>query len=456
MNDYQPEWKIYLWRKMLVGHSDETVLHSIRDFIYFDESEQRDLMLKEAQGSIDAINTSYTKAISTKTPMEVDSGDALSHTERFYNSNVENAFLGLLGLNSETPAGLTLSELYITPKYIEKYQQDVRRRAAQEEKKRIASISGGHAYRSEKADAYLRDKFCGLGSTIFNKVQNSQFLTITDLVTLMQINDPLIWQNLTFKIEIHETALRKILSDYLDEFRTGDLLGAPKMRYFSYPKQREKLIEAIKVLTEKYDSKNLRVTFEELARAGGWYLKDENHFRFYETMFSLEKENVIKIIDLVKEEIIISLTRDFMMDQQAIDEGNHPFSGTAAETAYFLDFDPKTRELVLNKEYILSTPNFSSENHNFIEYVFARPNEKITKEEIETAIKKSLGKSFHQILNDLGFKGELRKMFFPSVSKDGIIFENSISYKDFEDRKIDTKKLALDIKKLHKLRSSKK
>ena len=86
----------------------------------------------------------------------------------------------------------------------------------------------------------------------------------------------------------------------------------------------------------------------------------------------------------------------------------------------------KKREVIMNEFFILSRPDFDSENHNFIDYIFKHPDEIVKKSAIEEAIHKKLKKSFHAILSDLGFKNEVRKLFF-NVSKTSIQFKNNIS-----------------------------
>lgn len=49
------------------------------------------------------------------------------------------------------------------------------------------------------------------------------------------------------------------------------------------------------------------LTAEEVAKAGGWYIRDEHNYRFYETIFTLEMSGQIEITNLRKEEVIISL-----------------------------------------------------------------------------------------------------------------------------------------------------
>ncbi|MFA6587581.1 MAG: hypothetical protein WCT08_00790 [Patescibacteria group bacterium] len=88
-------------------------------------------------------------------------------------------------------------------------------------------------------------------------------------------------------------------------------------------------------------------------------------------------------------------------------------------------FRPKTRELIIN-DRILSRPNFDSENDKFCEYVFAHPDQKHTKKDIESGMRTTLKKSLHQIIDDLGFTKELKKLFFPGISSAGVEFRTKI------------------------------
>jgi hypothetical protein len=93
------------------------------------------------------------------------------------------------------------------------------------------------------------------------------------------------------------------------------------------------------------------------------------------------------------------------------------------------------REILLNG-ICLAKPDFNSENDNFFQYVFNRPNQKISIEELKKAVGGDLKKDPHKILQNLGFKGGVRKAFF-DVSKDTICFRNPLRKKDLEDLQID-------------------
>jgi hypothetical protein len=105
----------------------------------------------------------------------------------------------------------------------------------------------------------------------------------------------------------------------------------------------------------------------------------------------------------------------------------------------------KTRAIIINDCYILSHPDFHSTNDNFFDYVYSHPNQKINRDEVNSSID---NKSFHQILKDLKFKGEIRKLFFPNVSKTDIEFRNYLDKIDIKKLNVDEKKLRNELNKL--------
>ena len=65
------------------------------------------------------------------------------------------------------------------------------------------------------------------------------------------------------------------------------------------------------------------------------------------------------------------------------------------------------------------------ENQIFIEYIFDNPNVKIYKESIEKKRGIIIDKSFHTIIDNLGFKkSDLRAAFFTEVKESSLIFNN--------------------------------
>ena len=100
-------------------------------------------------------------------------------------------------------------------------------------------------------------------------------------------------------------------------------------------------------------------------------------------------------------------------------------SDPSPDYAYEITYTPN-REVCLNGSLVLSKPNFDSENDLVMHYLAEHTNEKVTKADLEEAIKSKITKSFHKIVENLGFKSDLKKIFF-EVSEDAIIFRNPIT-----------------------------
>lgn len=103
----------------------------------------------------------------------------------------------------------------------------------------------------------------------------------------------------------------------------------------------------------------------------------------------------------------------------------------ADETVVYEISYRKNREIVLNGKKVIAKPDFDSENDNFFNYVFERPNIKIDTKELSKIL--TLKKRIPSILADLGFAGDLKKMFFPASSKNAILFINPITKKYLKD-----------------------
>jgi len=85
----------------------------------------------------------------------------------------------------------------------------------------------------------------------------------------------------------------------------------------------------------------------------------------------------------------------------------------------------ESRDILLNGKSI-ARPNFDGENDLVFNYLISNPNKKFTRKQIEEEIKIKLKKTLHKIVENLGFKGDLRKLFF-NVSGSSIQFNNPIS-----------------------------
>ncbi|KKP92825.1 MAG: hypothetical protein UR98_C0017G0017 [Parcubacteria group bacterium GW2011_GWA1_36_12] len=120
-------------------------------------------------------------------------------------------------------------------------------------------------------------------------------------------------------------------------------------------------------------------------------------------------------------------------------QGEMSIPETSQEVIYEVKYSTKTREILINN-FLLSRPNSFSENDEVFEYLYNNPNKEISVEEIETSLRKELTKKFDKTLENLGFVGKLRTVFF-KVSKDKIIFINPATKKDLEELDIKFLKL---------------
>lgn len=110
----------------------------------------------------------------------------------------------------------------------------------------------------------------------------------------------------------------------------------------------------------------------------------------------------------------------------------------------------ESRIITLDDQYKLSKPTLESENDHFFQYVFNNPNRIIKANEIEENERAVIGKHFGNILNDLGFKGEIRKLFF-TTSKDSVIFRNFIPKDRISDFGVNQEELEKQISELEEL-----
>ncbi len=93
----------------------------------------------------------------------------------------------------------------------------------------------------------------------------------------------------------------------------------------------------------------------------------------------------------------------------------------------------KQRQVLMNNAQI-SKPDFNSENDLVFSFLYEHPNKRIGIGEIEKAVGGKLTKSLHKIVENLGFEGDTKEVFF-SVSKNAIEFRNPITKKDLEEMK---------------------
>lgn len=106
-----------------------------------------------------------------------------------------------------------------------------------------------------------------------------------------------------------------------------------------------------------------------------------------------------------------------LSDEQSI-------KNTSSEVEFKYEVSYKFHDIFINNIKI-ANPNFNSENDLVFEYLFSNPNKTFNHKQVEEAVHMSLKKPFNKIVENLGFKKDLRKHFF-NVSSKSIRFNNPV------------------------------
>jgi hypothetical protein len=118
---------------------------------------------------------------------------------------------------------------------------------------------------------------------------------------------------------------------------------------------------------------------------------------------------------------------NYLGEWEQMNKKNQPVQkNETVEPATTCEIIYTSREIMLNGTIRLSRPDFNGENERVFRFLYDHPNQKFSKNEIEQETGNRLQKSFHKIVENLGFTGELKKRFF-DVAKDSIQFKNPIN-----------------------------
>jgi hypothetical protein len=96
------------------------------------------------------------------------------------------------------------------------------------------------------------------------------------------------------------------------------------------------------------------------------------------------------------------------------------------DVLYKITYSEHTREIKINN-VVLARLQSDSKNVNFFEYVYSHQNQQIAITAIEEHTAYKLADNVHDMLRDLGFKGNIRKIFFPIATKTKVMFVNPIT-----------------------------
>jgi hypothetical protein len=323
-------------------------------------------------------------------------------------------------------------------------------------------------------------------------------------------------QNLSFSITVNQKKLAGDFDAYIKAFREGQAHSKNASRYFTFDFQRELLRAALSKLAQKYGLSNLEwpvgywdirikpdsteaddellslMKTEYSSAYRSWYSGNEkgqqrSPLEFYETLFALEKEDIIKITD-IKSELLAMFQRPL---SYKLNEGcqvltnftlnvkaeflNQPiapiaFNGTPpliTEPSAKMPGSPGSYVIeyigcriiindIINDKYLLSTLLLGYDTDLVFQYVYNHPNTTLYRERVEEDIKKldkkfTIDKTrFNKIVDTIGFTGPLRNLFF-DTSQNAIEFRNNLNKEKLKMLGIDEKQLKQQIAKLPKI-----
>lgn len=94
-----------------------------------------------------------------------------------------------------------------------------------------------------------------------------------------------------------------------------------------------------------------------------------------------------------------------------------------------------SHEIILDNTYRLSRPNFNGLNERVFSILFDNQGKTFTKKELRELTGEKIDKSLGKIVENLGFTGDLRRMFF-HVSKEAISFSATVSAEEIKSMQI--------------------
>lgn len=102
---------------------------------------------------------------------------------------------------------------------------------------------------------------------------------------------------------------------------------------------------------------------------------------------------------------------------------------------FWITYSPK-RDIILNDYFQIGKPYLDSENDAVFDFLYRNPNRKVQTDELLFNIKReNLTKDLDKIVDNLGFKRGLEKIFF-EMSKTTIIFRNPITREQYSSMRL--------------------
>ena len=120
-----------------------------------------------------------------------------------------------------------------------------------------------------------------------------------------------------------------------------------------------------------------------------------------------------------------------------------------------LSVDIRDRQIWVN-DFMLSKPHAVGGNKGFFEYVYENASQPLERDKMPDYVTQDVkGKSFSKVLNELGFKGEILKVFFPERGKSQLTFRKEVTREQLENDGIKTGVLLQELQLAHTRNSPK-
>ena len=158
---------------------------------------------------------------------------------------------------------------------------------------------------------------------------------------------------------------------------------------------------------------------------------------FYDENVTKEEERYLQEIHEAQEKNRL----DAEFDEAVFGNSDNAIAEADNEKVYWLTYSDKTRKLILNNCLVITKTQSNSNPDKFLSYIFNNQNRPISIAEIQEK-DIEIKRDFHKILDDLYFRGAVRKLFFSNVSKTSITFHDTVSKQQLQEAGIEQLQLS--------------
>lgn len=182
---------------------------------------------------------------------------------------------------------------------------------------------------------------------------------------------------------------------------------------------------------ENYDSNDINELIENNFRALG-YLKNIGVIRYFSTVANSLYAEIILNTTLFDDVLMRAKNRKnhSNKDEMSDPKDNIKIDGND-KVLYEIRYSEQSREILVNN-FLLKKLHSFSDNDAIFAYLYENANKVVSVKDIKAGTKLTSIKDLNKFLENIGFTGELRKVFF-KVSKDQVRFNNPVAKKDLEE-----------------------